>query len=85
MKMNFPENCSGEQLLKGEVVTVLGIASRGHLLVEVKKSGKLIFFKIKFYFFNKLSSTGVMLSVPFQFLELVRSNPQFSTYPQAKK
>ncbi|XP_070501515.1 unconventional myosin-Vb isoform X3 [Chironomus tepperi] len=57
MKMNFPENMqasNGEQLKKGEVVTVKGASQRrGHLLVE---------------------SNGVILNVPFQFLELVKSH-----------
>ncbi len=38
MKMSFPENAqkfSGEQLRKGEIVTVIGAShKRGHLLVE---------------------------------------------------
>lgn len=41
MKTNFPDNMNsnvGEQLKKGEIVTVVGAASqrRGHLLVESK-------------------------------------------------
>lgn len=44
MKMNFPENMqasNGEQLKKGEAVTVKGASQRrGHLLVE--SNGKLI-------------------------------------------
>jgi hypothetical protein len=47
MKMNFPESNSGEQLLKGELVTVIGTASqrRGHLLVE-GKTGRVSMYKI---------------------------------------
>lgn len=47
MKTNFPDNMTsnvGEQLKKGEIVTVVGAAQRrGHLLVD--KNGNFLFFQ----------------------------------------
>jgi hypothetical protein len=71
--MNFPENMqmnNGEQLKKGEVVTVKGASQRrGHLLVE--SNGELTSIAFTLIINNILNFPGVVLNVPFQFLELI--------------
>lgn len=79
MKMNFPEeiqnNRLGEQLRKGEAVTVVGASQRrGHLLVESNGKIKKKLFKPIQSFFSFFYFPGVMHHVPFQYLELVKNN-----------
>lgn len=77
MKMNFPEeiqnNRLGEQLRKGEAVTVVGASQRrGHLLVE--SNGKLSKEQRPLNLLTQSLFAGIMHHVPFQFLELVKNN-----------